>query len=63
VERLTASISEVFISEKPNGVLFELATDGPGFTTDEPDETMGERLALPPFLDFSNHAGRRSRKV
>jgi len=36
---------------EPNGVLFELATDGPGFATDEPAETMGERLALPPFLE------------
>jgi hypothetical protein len=30
----------------PNGVLFELTTDGPDFSTDEPVETMGERLAL-----------------
>ncbi len=36
---------------EPNGVLFELATDGPGFTSDEPLETLGERLALPPFLE------------
>jgi glyoxalase family protein len=36
---------------EPNGVLFELATDGPGFATDEPMETLGERLALPPFLE------------
>lgn len=34
-----------------NGILFEIATDGPGFATDEPLETMGERLALPPFLE------------
>lgn len=34
-----------------NGILFELATDGPGFTTDEPVETLGESLALPPFLE------------
>ena len=33
---------------EPSGVLFELATLGPGFTTDEPLETLGERLALPP---------------
>ena len=31
-----------------SGVLFEIATLGPGFTTDEPLETLGERLALPP---------------
>ena len=34
-----------------NGILFELATDGPGFAVDEPLETLGERLALPPFLE------------
>ncbi len=33
------------------GILFELATDGPGFATDENVETLGERLALPPFLE------------
>lgn len=33
------------------GVLFELATDGPGFTADEPLDALGERLALPPFLE------------
>jgi glyoxalase family protein len=36
---------------EPGGILFELATDGPGFTTDEPAETLGEKLALPPFLE------------
>ena len=34
-----------------NGILFELATDGPGFATDESLETLGEQLALPPFLE------------
>lgn len=33
------------------GILFELATDTPGFAVDEPLETLGERLALPPFLE------------
>jgi len=33
---------------EPSGVLFEIATLGPGFTTDEPLESLGERLALPP---------------
>src|SRR3954453_17613815 len=33
---------------EPSGVLFELATIGPGFTVDEPIETLGERLTLPP---------------
>ncbi|CAN5189790.1 ring-cleaving dioxygenase [soil metagenome] len=36
---------------EPGGVLFEIATDGPGFTADEPSETLGEHLALPPFLE------------
>ncbi|HVS51392.1 MAG TPA: ring-cleaving dioxygenase [Opitutaceae bacterium] len=36
---------------EPNGVLFEIATDGPGFAADESAETLGERLALPPFLE------------
>lgn len=36
---------------EPNGILFELATDEPGFSADEPLETMGESLALPPFLE------------
>jgi glyoxalase family protein len=33
---------------EPSGVLFEIATLGPGFTADEPLETLGERLSLPP---------------
>jgi glyoxalase family protein len=36
---------------EPNGILFEIATDGPGFATDEPMEMLGEKLALPPFLE------------
>jgi glyoxalase family protein len=36
---------------EPNGILFEIATDGPGFATDEPLAALGERLALPPFLE------------
>jgi len=36
---------------EPGGVLFEIATDGPGFATDEDAEHLGERLALPPFLE------------
>ena len=36
---------------EPGGVLFEIATDGPGFDVDEPRETMGEGLSLPPFLE------------
>ena len=36
---------------EPNGILFELATDGPGFTADEDAAHLGEGLALPPFLE------------
>ncbi|MCM3719063.1 ring-cleaving dioxygenase [Fictibacillus phosphorivorans] len=36
---------------EPNRILFELATDGPGFDTDEELEHLGESLALPPFLE------------
>ncbi len=36
---------------EPNGILFELATDEPGFTADEPLEHLGEKLSLPPFLE------------
>jgi glyoxalase family protein len=36
---------------EPGGVLFEIATEGPGFATDEDAEHLGERLALPPFLE------------
>jgi glyoxalase family protein len=36
---------------EPSGVLYEIATDGPGFTGDEDPEHLGERLSLPPFLE------------
>jgi glyoxalase family protein len=36
---------------EPSGVLFELATRGPGFTADEPLETLGEHLTLPPDFE------------
>jgi len=36
---------------EPSGVLFEIATLGPGFTADEPLERLGERLALPPKFE------------
>lgn len=36
---------------EPNGILFEIATDGPGFATDEDIDHLGESLALPPFLE------------
>ena len=36
---------------EPGGVLFEIATDGPGFGVDEDMETLGEKLVLPPWLE------------
>lgn len=36
---------------EPNGILFELATDEPGFGIDEDLETLGQRVVLPPFLE------------
>jgi glyoxalase family protein len=36
---------------EPNGILFEIATLGPGFTADEPKEHLGERLSLPPAFE------------
>lgn len=42
--------SSVYFRE-PGGVLFELATDGPGFAIDEEVATLGEQLILPPWLE------------
>ena len=36
---------------EPGGVLFEIATDGPGFATDEEPAHLGEQLVLPPWLE------------
>ena len=36
---------------EPGGVLFEIATDGPGFTVDEKPEALGSSLSLPPWFD------------
>jgi len=36
---------------EPGGILYELASIGPGFATDEPQETLGESLALPPDFE------------
>src|SRR5690606_29219052 len=41
-------------------ILFEFATDGPGFMGDEPYETLGEKLSLPPFLESQRAAIERS---
>jgi glyoxalase family protein len=38
--------------KEPGGALFEIATDGPGFTVDESAETLGETLVLPPWLEL-----------
>lgn len=35
----------------PAGILFEIATDSPGFTADEDENELGKKLALPPFLE------------
>lgn len=36
---------------EPNGILFEIATDGPGFAVDEDEATLGEKVVLAPFLE------------
>jgi glyoxalase family protein len=36
---------------EPNGILFEIATDGPGFSVDEDEKTLGEKVVLAPFLE------------
>ena len=36
---------------EPNGILFEIATDGPGFSVDEDPATLGETIVLAPFLE------------
>jgi glyoxalase family protein len=50
--RATAVIDRFYFRSiyfrEPSGVLFEIATLGPGFTADEPLETLGEKLSLPP---------------
>jgi glyoxalase family protein len=38
-------------TREPGGILYEIATDGPGFAVDEDAEALGERLSLPPFLE------------
>ena len=41
---------------EPGGVLFELATDGPGFAVDEDEAHLGESLVLPPWLEPQREA-------
>jgi glyoxalase family protein len=45
---------------EPSGVLFEIATLGPGFTTDEPLEHLGERISLPPAFEHLRSEVERS---
>ncbi|MGE0639508.1 MAG: ring-cleaving dioxygenase [Thermoanaerobaculia bacterium] len=42
--------------KEPGGVLFELATDGPGFAVDEEPSRLGETLVLPPWLESQRSA-------
>jgi glyoxalase family protein len=48
---------------EPGGVLFELATDGPGFAADEAPEHLGELLVLPPWLEAQRSAIERALPV
>jgi glyoxalase family protein len=49
-------------TREPNGILYEIATEGPGFATDEPLAALGERLSLPPFLEPQRAAIERGLK-
>ena len=49
--------SSIYFRE-PSGVLFEIATLGPGFTVDEPLEHLGEKLSLPPDFEHLRRRGR-----
>jgi glyoxalase family protein len=51
--------SSVYFLE-PGGVLFELATDGPGFERDEAGASLGETLILPPWLEAQREPIARS---
>jgi glyoxalase family protein len=46
--------------KEPGGVLFELATDGPGFAVDEDPARLGETLVLPPWLEAQRSAIERA---
>ena len=50
-EQIDRFYFESIYFREPNGILFEIATDGPGFATDEDPAYLGESLALPPFLE------------
>ncbi len=53
--RPTAQINREYFRSvyfrEPGGILFEIATDQPGFAVDEPVESLGHALKLPPFLE------------
>jgi len=57
VRGMTPIIDRVYFHSiyfrEPGGVLFEIATDPPGFAIDEPVDHLGERLMLPPWLEDS----------
>ena len=46
---------------EPGGILFEIATDGPGFATDEPESQLGENLKLPPQIRKSSESRSKNR--
>ena len=46
--------------KEPGGVLFEVATDNPGYTVDEKFEELGEKLILPPWLEQKRELIERS---
>ena len=54
-DRPTAAIDRFYFKSiyfrEPSGVLFEIATIGPGFAVDEDPERLGERLSLPPRFE------------
>ena len=49
--RWTGTTSGASTSASRTAILFEIATDGPGFAVDEDPATLGEHVALPPFLE------------
>ncbi|WP_284944538.1 ring-cleaving dioxygenase [Acidisoma cladoniae] len=49
-------------TREPGGILYEIATDGPGFATDEAADALGESLSLPPFLEGKRAAIERGLK-
>ena len=57
VREITPVIDRVYFHSiyfrEPGGILFEIATDPPGFTVDEAVDHLGERLMLPPWLEGS----------